>query len=249
MYRGTIELRAGFIGNGIKFSYFEINPNETGVELVGLEGPNGREIRGTIRLTSLQTKEDGKAIAIKVLTAILDRLSFLHNLAIESAHIGECKFTLSNPPSGAGIVVDTGECVIVGEVPILAIGYPAETIKAELERPPSLQEHHFSFFRSARISRGSVEEFMHLYNLLLMVLGDYQPSVERFIMKEEPGTPQTPSKNPKAKPGEMESVYTRLRNEFGHRRQGVNPNDTKAEMATHVGRLAALTKRAIELHG
>ena len=44
------------------------------------------------------------------------------------------------------------------------------------------------------------------------------------------------------------TVYTRLRNELGHKRQNVNLDATKTEMKSHVGGLAALVKRTIELH-
>jgi hypothetical protein len=51
-----------------------------------------------------------------------------------------------------------------------------------------------------------------------------------------------------ASKGITETVYTRLRNEMGHKRAGVNIANTKAEMANRVGGLVALTRRAIELH-
>jgi hypothetical protein len=44
----------------------------------------------------------------------------------------------------------------------------------------------------------------------------------------------------------METVYTRLRNEFVHKRQGVDLQKTKAEMADQLGGLRTLVKRAIE---
>ena len=44
----------------------------------------------------------------------------------------------------------------------------------------------------------------------------------------------------------METVYTRLRNEFAHGRPGVNLDQTKGEMADRIGGLVLLTKRAIE---
>ncbi len=47
----------------------------------------------------------------------------------------------------------------------------------------------------------------------------------------------------------METVYTRLRNELAHTRPGVSLHNTKTEMASRVGELVALTKRAIELRG
>ena len=87
-----------------------------------------------------------------------------------------------------------------------------------------------------------------MYNLLLMVLGDNQKDVDDFIMHEAPSTPQTPSLRPHANPGELETVFTRLRNELGHARGGVNLDKTKIEMAMCVRELAALTKKAIQSH-
>jgi len=46
----------------------------------------------------------------------------------------------------------------------------------------------------------------------------------------------------------LDAIYTRLRNELAHTRLGVDLHNTKAEMATRLGGLIALTKRAIELH-
>ena len=86
---------------------------------------------------------------------------------------------------------------------------------------------------------------MHLYNLLLMMFNDKQADVDAFIVGEEPAVPRTQRPNKSA--GVMETVYTRLRNEFAHKRAGVNLEDTKTEMANRVGGLVTLTKRAIEL--
>jgi len=47
----------------------------------------------------------------------------------------------------------------------------------------------------------------------------------------------------------METVYTRLRNEFAHKRAGVDLQKTKAGMADKLGGLRTLAKRAIELSG
>ncbi len=46
----------------------------------------------------------------------------------------------------------------------------------------------------------------------------------------------------------METIYSRLRNEFAHKRAGADLNETKSRMASYAAALARLTKRAIELH-
>jgi hypothetical protein len=91
-----------------------------------------------------------------------------------------------------------------------------------------------------------VEDFMQLYNILLMLSNDSQAEVDAFILGEGAAVPQT--QHPLRGPGVMETVYTRLRNELAHPRAGVNLHNTKAEMANRLGELVALTKRAIELH-
>ncbi len=79
-----------------------------------------------------------------------------------------------------------------------------------------------------------------------MIYNDKQTEVDSFIISEDPPVPQT--QHPEKKPGAKETVYTRLRNEFAHKRAGVNLDNTKSEMANRLGGLIGLTKRAIELH-
>src|SRR5207248_10226612 len=108
-------------------------------------------------------------------------------------------------------------------------GGPPATLKPELEQASPPGERHFSLFRSALLSPSPVEAFMHLYNLLLMLYHDSQADVDAFIVGQDPAVPQT--QHPMKKAGVMETVYTRLRNEFAHTRPGVNITTTKGDMA------------------
>lgn len=87
---------------------------------------------------------------------------------------------------------------------------------------------------------------MHLYHTLLMLYNDKQGDVDAFILSANASVPQT--QHPLKAPGVMETVYTRLRNEFAHKRGGVDLEETKAEMTHRLGDLRTLTKQAIELH-
>ena len=127
----------------------------------------------------------------------------------------------------------------------MVVGITAARVKAELEQASPPGERYYGLFRSARQSMSSVEEFMHLYNVLLMMY-DKQADVDAFIGSEDPTVPRT--QQPLKASGVMETVYTRLRNELAHQRVGVNRDNTKAEMANRLGGLITLTKRAIELH-
>jgi hypothetical protein len=139
---------------------------------------------------------------------------------------------LVNPPPGDHIQLDVGEFLLLGEDLRVVLGVSALHLQAKLEQASPDGESRFGLFRAARQSTGPVEEFMHLYNLLLMICNEDQGKVDAFVRREEPGVPQTPSPH---RPGVMETVYTRLRNELGHTRKGVNLQNTKAEMANRLG--------------
>ena len=86
---------------------------------------------------------------------------------------------------------------------------------------------------------------MILYHILLMLYNDRQPDVDAFIVSADPRVPQTP--DPRQGTSRKETIYTRLRNELGHKRPGVNLDNTRSEMTGRADGLKALTKRAIEL--
>ncbi len=244
MLQGTVTFRARIKGNGSKFPLLDFNPGEVGVDKVEVEGPDGSELLSTVHLSSVATREDGKALARNVTSTALNRLSFLHSIAIENERITGNHFSPLHPQPGDHPSPATENSVITGEVAKVVLSITAADLKIELEQPSLPGEHLFGLFRSARQSMSPVEEFMHLYHILLMVFDDSQSQVDYFIFREDPTVPR--KQHPRKKPGVMEPVYSRLRNEFGHKREGVNVEDTKAEMVTRLGGLVALTKRAIE---
>lgn len=246
MFNGTVKFRARIKGNGLTFPLFEFNPNEPGVDKVEVEGLNGDEILSTVHLASVATHEDGTAIATKVNTAALNRISFFHRIAIENGQSTDAQFSPLDPQPGVHLVAAPGKLVITGYPTMLVVGIPAARLKTELEQASPPGERNFGLFRSARQSMSPVEEFMHVYHILLMLCSDRQADVDAFIVGEDPAVPRTP--DPRMGPMVMETVYTRLRNELAHPRVGVNLDNTKTEMADRLGGLIALTKRAIELH-
>jgi hypothetical protein len=244
MFKGTVTFRARIKGHGLTVSSCAFNPGEAGVERVEIDGPKGDEFLTTVYLASVRTREEGKALATKVTTAALDRISFFYNIAIEDTQVIGAQFSLVNPPPGDHIQLDVGEFLFLGEDLRVVLGVSAPSLQAKLEQVSPGGESMFGLFRAARQSTGPVEEFMHLYNLLLMICNDEQRDFDAFVRREEPGVPQTQS--PRF-PEVMETIYTRLRNELAHPRKGGDLHDTKAEMANRVGGLMSLTKRAIEL--
>jgi hypothetical protein len=247
MFKGTVTFCARIKGNGLTFPLCEFNHGEPGVDKVALIGWNGDEILSTVYLASVETREAGKSLATKVNTAALNRISFLHSIAIENDKIAGSQFSPLDPPFevqvDAQVHPDTGDYVYVGEAVRLVLGISAESIKVEIEKPSLPGERYYGLLRSARQSLSPVEEFVHVYNILLMLYDDSFMDVDDFILSKDPAVPQTPDpRNANRK----ETVYTRLRHELAHARAGVNMDSTKAEMTKRVSELIALTKQAIE---
>jgi hypothetical protein len=116
-------------------------------------------------------------------------------------------------------------------------------VKAVLEEKAPAGESNYGLFRSARQSESRAEEFLHLYQIILMLCGDAQRKVDEWIKAQVPTVPETPH----PREARMETVYSRLRNEFGHHRSGVDLDNTKREMASHLGGLRELARQAIQL--
>lgn len=245
MYIGTVTFRAVITSNGLKFPSCEFNPNQTSVEKVVIESQSGFEILSTVHLSGVATERVGRAIANKVLTAVLDRIAFRYSLAIEDSQIVSSWFDPVNPPPGAQVQPHSGELAIIGQQANLVFGIPAADLKTELERTTLSGEPFFSSYRLALQSRSPVEKFMHLYSLLLRFFEDEQAKVDDFIRSQDSAVPQSP--DPRPGHSNRETVYTKLRNEFAHRRSDGNMQDTKADMEQHVGGLIGLVKQAIAL--
>jgi hypothetical protein len=247
MYKGSVDFVAEIKGNGLTFPRFDFNPHEPGVDKVEMEGLDGDVIRSTVHLTTVPSREAGISLATEVNTAALNRIAFCENIAIENARVKQDDFSSLDVQPGAHVLVaDTGRYSLTGGDAKFTVGRSPERLKAGLEQPTAPGERYYGLFRSARQSMGPIEEFMHLYHILLMLHNDNQPQVDAFILSADASVPKT--QHPLKAPGMVETVYTRLRNEFAHKRGGVNLEQTKAEMTHRLSDLRALTRQAIELH-
>lgn len=245
MFKGTVSFRGRITGNGLKFPLCEFKPPEPSVDKIEVESKDGHEILSTIHLSSVPTREKGIAIATMLNTATLDRITFFYDIAIERGQITGAQVSLMNSPPGQSPGVEVGDSLHLGESIALIRGISAARLKDVLEKVSPPGEQRFGLFRSARQSMSHVEEFVHLYNLLLMLRGDDQGKVDDVIRGAEPTVPQT--QHPLEAHGVMETIYSQLRNELAHPRTGGNLDAIKGEMAARLDGLRALTKQAIEV--
>ena len=245
MFIGTVTFRAVITSPGLQFPSCEFDPNQDSVEKVVIENQSGFEILSTVHLSGVVTERAGRAMANKILTAVLDRIAFQYSVAIEDSQIVSSWFAPVNPlPEDQG-QPHSGEVAIIAQQADPIVGISAADLKAEMEQPMLSGESFFSAYRLALKSRSPAEKFMHLYSLLLRFFEDDQAKVDDFIRSQDWAVPQSP--DPRPGHSNTETVYTRLRNEFAQRRSDVHMQDTKAEIEQHVGGLIRLVKQAIAL--
>jgi hypothetical protein len=100
MYKGTVTFSAKVRGNGLRFSLVEFNPYITGVTKVEVVGSTGKEIESVVYLDSIPTQQDAKALATKANDAMLDRIAYSQNVALDNARLTNEAFSrLDSGPS------------------------------------------------------------------------------------------------------------------------------------------------------
>ena len=147
--------------------------------------------------------------------------------------------------------------VAVGSIPMVCSGKDSRSLdlqdlaslKVDLEDLRPNKQDYEELYRVAMQSVDGVDRYMSLYRILSLLNPNQtgkedQQFVDIFIEQQstERRTHQRPDK-----PHIRETIYSKLRNEVGHARQGVDLAVTRQEMDVRVYELAVITSKAIEL--
>lgn len=96
----------------------------------------------------------------------------------------------------------------------------------------------------ARALEDPISRFLSLYAMLSSIAQDRQQEIDRLIRTEEP----TVASSLPPRKSQPETIFTRLRNELAHHREGVSVFVTHEEIRLHVGRFEWLVERIIRPH-
>jgi hypothetical protein len=109
--------------------------------------------------------------------------------------------------------------------------------------PPG--EADYGLFRACLSTKDVASKFLALYRLLGRLADptgkDRQPMIDALIKRKEPGVAESIS----PKTGDMETVSSRLRNEYMHRSH-IALGQVRSEMETHLPGLIAVVRKAIK---
>lgn len=246
MLNGTVQFSAPVENNPIEFDEVKLLGRASEVSDVNLRADSANGISVFVNVSNVSSEQDGVAIALGEVEAILDTLAFERRLAIGRPRLSSQAFE-DESQSPATKSISSGVTLHLSCSTTTLVRATAETIEDLITNSAPAASIHKQMFRSAIRSNGNVERFMHFYNLLMMLHGDHQGRVDAFIRQHEANVSE--SQSPHHKAGVMETIYTRLRNEISHHRQGVDLEETKRSMSDHVGRLLEHVRDAIVADG
>jgi len=236
---GTISFVAPI--TGLRFAPFEVSNPHSAVEKIILEAEEAGRTNIVFHLTDVFDFEEATAIANGILPSIINRLAFYRNVSVGEPHCTGA--TLPKDASGSSHTVIRDLLLIWDQaVSVLTLGDDKRQELARLLEQPYTHHDLYSAYRFAGNQNDPVARFMFLYNILLQLNSDYQQQVDAFIRSEIPSVPQSPRPD---RPNVSETVYTRLRNEVGHRRSGTTPHKTRREIQDKVGAFQELARTAI----
>jgi hypothetical protein len=235
---GTIEFAAPIAG--LRFAPIEVSSSHPAVQKIVLEAQDER-MGIVLRLTDVFDFEDAEAIANGILPSILNRLAFHRNVPVGEPHF--TGGTLPKDASGSTYTVRSDRLLMWDQaIPVLTLDEDTRQDLARLLEQPYTDHYLYSAYRFAGNQNDPVARFMFLYNILLQINSDSQQWVDAFILSEVPSVPQSPRPD---RPNVIETVYTRLRNEVGHRRPGTSPEQTRREIQDNVAPFQELVRTAI----
>lgn len=225
---------------GLRLEQTKVANLHPSVEKIVVETQDDEQMAVIFHLTNVFTEAEANAVTRDVLASIINRLAFELDLSIGEPHLKS--FSLPKDASSSSHTVSTS---LLATWNVLApVVVPDSTRRQELakllEQPYRRPDLH-SAYRFAGSQSDAVTRFMFLYSILLQ-LHDYQEQVDNFIRQETPTVSLSPRPD---KPRIVETVYTRLRNQVGHKRAGIPPEQTRTEIEDNVAALQKLVKVAI----
>lgn len=106
------------------------------------------------------------------------------------------------------------------------------------------KKYDYDLLKRYNFARGLIDpisRFISLYALLASISKDQQANIDALIEQED----STVSKSYSPKNGKPETLFTRLRNELAHHREGVSVFSTHDEIRLHVARFEWIVGRIL----
>ncbi len=233
--------------NGLNLKEIKVNNDHPKVEYITISTDDSyKRMVAEISLENVCTQEESVEIGYNIINILFDQIAIECDAPIGIAEKFFCKKKEKQEVSHGEIILPL--LSVSGDgMPIYT---PSEdqlnTLKDTLKKEPKERNINFLLYRSCISQIDTIAKFMFLYNLLLMIANDDQKKADELITRYEPKVIKTESPRRKRN-GEAitETVYTRLRNEIAHKREGYSPENTRKEISSCVNKFQSVIKQAV----
>ncbi|GEM_PF-3837347 len=116
-----------------------------------------------------------------------------------------------------------------------------DSLKMQVENYWGSHNVRMRLFRNSISQEDPVTRYLLLYNVLLFIHSDRQKELDKCIAKIDTNVEHKPS----PKDNKPETIYTRLRNEIGHNRQGVKSQTTIKEITEQLSKFTDIVKQVV----
>lgn len=242
MNTGSVQYRANT--SGLQIDEFSVQSEHPNIQELVCSISEDGQLEVTANLEDIYYEDWPHAEVIQEILQFITVLSFEFDRPIQS--LREAGFSIKKN-DGSGMSTVSSSLVYLWDVVSETLKPGSHSIENFKHRFQT--SRHFSAVRvysSVIQQEDPMARFMFFYNIILTLNGDRQAKVDSNILSVAPDTPQTASP---INSGAQETVYTRLRNEIAHKREGVEFESTSSEVNQWVSALGSITKQLVLING
>lgn len=250
-------MSVGKITYAIKCDGFELKELEIPLEFdtipsVTFETIDDGVLKATFKTNKIYNEAKARQIINPIIERLTDRLSFLLNIAVKKPYFAGSALPPDPVVANDGIHRLKVSSVIGLDAIIHAVIKPGsekrKAIVDFLKRPPVTSDLLISEYALSISRKEHLSKFMLLYNLMLRIVGDEQKLVDDIIKRIYPNVDVVKSKR-KSRRGIIvveETIFTKLRNEVAHTRDGVSKQDTINQIKNNLPKFIEIVKEVIQ---
>lgn len=248
--KGTLKYTCDVLGFIFRsFEELEIETTEPWVEKVIVECRDEKPIEVSVTIASAPSAEGALISSRVICRTIVGRLALRYGLCIQEPILASQSLVVMKDGSTTNVAVGSIPMAISGKDSLSLDSQELAALKLDLEDLRPNKQDYEELYRVAMQSADSVDRYMSLYRILSLLNPNQngredQQLVDIFI--EQQSADRRIHQRPD-KPHIRETIYSKLRNEVGHARPGVDLAVTRQETDVRVYELAVITRKAIEL--
>ncbi|HLN30053.1 MAG TPA: methylamine utilization protein MauJ [Gemmataceae bacterium] len=248
--KGTLKYTCDVLGLIFRsFDPLEIQTTEHWVEKIVVECRNEKPIELTVTFASAPSADTALISGKVICRMIVGRLALQYGLCIQEPILAAQELVEEKDGRTKKVIAGSFPMVCSGKDNKKIEPQDVAALKADLEDLRPNRQDYEELYRVAMQAVDNVDRYMSLYRILSLLCPnpkgkEKQQYVDLFIEQ------QTTELRTHARPDMAhikETIYSKLRNEVGHARHGVDLAHTRHEMDTRVYELAKIARKAIEI--